>query len=234
MAESGASRQRSGEKEEQRGSQIQQRGAGSSSGSSSGGGMQRRGGGGYLPSILAITPRDFLTMSPFGLMRRFTEEMDRIFSNLGGTSSGTGLQELAWAPAVEVRQNDNNLVISAELPGLTEKDVRVEATPEGLVIQGERKQEYTGEEGGVRRSERVYGQFYRLIPLPEGADVDNAQASFENGVLQISIPTPQSQQNRRQIPISGGQGQGQGQSQGQGQGSSSGQRARSASQSGGS
>jgi HSP20 family protein len=173
-------------------------------------------------------------MSPFGLMRRFTEEMDRIFSNLGGTSSGTGLQELAWAPAVEVRQNDNNLVISAELPGLTEKDVRVEATPEGLVIQGERKQEYTGEEGGVRRSERVYGQFYRLIPLPEGADVDNAQASFENGVLQISIPTPQSQQNRRQIPISGGQGQGQGQSQGQGQGSSSGQRARSASQSGGS
>jgi HSP20 family protein len=221
MAESGASRQRSGEKEEQRGGQIQR---------SSGGGMQSRGGG-YLPSILAITPRDFLTMSPFGLMRRFTEELDRVFSNLGGTSSGTGLQELAWVPAVEVRQNDNNLVISAELPGLTEKDVRVEATPEGLVIQGERKQEYTGEEGGVRRSERVYGQFYRLIPLPEGANVENAQASFENGLLQITIPIPQSQQNRRQIPISGGQGQGQGQGQSQGQ---SGQRARSASQSGGS
>lgn len=220
MAESGASRQRSGEREEQRGGQIQR---------GSGGGMQSRGGG-YLPSILAITPRDFFTMSPFGLMRRFTEELDRMFSNLGGTSSGTGLQELAWAPAVEVRQNDNNLAISAELPGLTEKDVRVEATPDGLVIQGERKQEYTGEEGGIRRSERVYGQFYRLIPLPEGADVDKAQASFENGVLQISIPTPQSQQNRRQIPISSSQGQ----SQGQGQGGSSGQRARSASQSGGS
>ena len=150
-----------------------------------------------------------------------------MFSSLGGSTSSTSLDELAWVPAVEIRQNDNNLMISAELPGLTEKDVRVEATPEGLVIQGERKQEYTGEEGGVRRSERVYGQFYRLIPLPEGADVDNAQASFENGVLQISIPTPQSQQNRRQIPISGGQGQGQGQGSG-------GQRARSASQSGGS
>ncbi len=194
--------------------------------------MQRRGGGGYLPSILAITPRDFLTMSPFGLMRRFTEELDRMFSSLGGSTGGTSLDELAWVPAVEIRQNDNNLVISAELPGLTEKDVRVEATPDGLVIQGERKQEYTDEEGGVRRSERVYGQFYRLIPLPEDADVENAQASFENGVLQITIPIPESQQNRRQIPISGGQGQGQGQSQGQGQGSSSGQRARSASQSG--
>ncbi len=212
MAESGASRQKSGEREEPRGSQIQQRGSGGSSSVSSGGGMQRRSGG-YLPSVLAITPRDFLTMSPFGLMRRFTEEMDRMFSNLGGTSSGTGLQELAWVPAVEVRQNDNNLVISAELPGLTEKDVRVEATPDGLVIQGERKQEYTGEEGGVRRSERVYGQFYRLIPLPEGADVDNAQASFENGLLQVTIPIPESQQNRRQIPISGGQG---GKEQGQG------------------
>ena len=221
MAESGASRQRSSEKEEQRGGQLQR----------SSGGMQSRGGG-YLPSIVAITPRDFLTMSPFGLMRRFTEELDRVFSNLGGTSSGTGLQEFAWVPAVEVRQSDNNLVITAELPGLTEKDVRVEATPEGLVIQGERKQEYTGEEGGIRRSERVYGQFYRVIPLPEGAGVDNAQANFENGILQINIPIPQSQQNRRQIPISGGHGQGQGQSQGQG--GPGGQRARSASQSGGS
>ena len=231
MAESGASRQRSSEKEEQRGGQERRAGQLQRS---SGGGMQRRGGGGYLPSILAITPRDFLTMSPFGLMRRFTEELDRMFSSLGGSTSGTSLDELAWVPAVEIRQNDNNLVISAELPGLTEKDVRVEATPDGLVIQGERKQEYTDEEGGVRRSERVYGQFYRLIPLPEDADVENAQASFENGVLQITIPIPESQQNRRQIPISGGQGQGQGQSQGQGQGSSSGQRARSASQSGGS
>jgi HSP20 family protein len=231
MAESGASRQRSSEKEEQRGGQERRAGQLQRS---SGGGMQRRGGGGYLPSILAITPRDFLTMSPFGLMRRFTEELDRMFSSLGGSTSGTSLDELAWVPAVEIRQNDNNLVISAELPGLTEKDVRVEATPDGLLIQGERKQESTGEEGGVRRSERVYGQFYRLIPLPEDADVENAQASFENGVLQVTIPIPESQQNRRQIPISGGQGQGQGQSQGQSQGSSSGQRARSASQSGGS
>lgn len=218
MAESGASRQRSGEREEQRGGQIQR---------SSGGGMQRRGGS-YLPSIFAVSPRDLFTLSPLGLMRRFADEMDRMFLSLGGPASGTSLDELAWVPAVEVRQNDNNLVISAELPGVTEKDVRVEATPDGLVIQGERKQEYTGEEGGVRRSERVYGQFYRLIPLPEGANVESAQASFENGVLKITIPIPESHQNRRQIPISGGQGQSQG------QGGSSGQRARSASQSGGS
>lgn len=222
MAESGASRQRSGEREEQRGGQIQR---------SPGGGVRLRGGG-YLPSIFAVSPRDLFTLSPLGLMRRFADEMDRMFSSLGGPASSTSLDELAWVPALEVRQNDNNLLISAELPGVTEKDVRVEATPDGLVIQGERKQEYSGEEGGVRRSERVYGQFYRVIPLPEGANVENAQASFENGVLKITIPVPESQQNRRQIPISGGQSQRQ--SQNQGQGGSSGQRARSVSQSGGS
>lgn len=223
MADSGAARQRSGEREEQRVGQLQR-------GSSSG--LQRRGGS-YLPSIFPVTPRDLFNLSPFGLMRRFAEEMDRNFSNFGGASGGISLtEELTWTPAVELRENDGNLVISAELPGLTEKDVRLEATPDGLVIQGERKQEHTGEEGGIRRSERVYGQFYRLIPLPEGAQVENAKANFENGVLEVSIPIAESQR-RRQIPISSGQNQSHDQSQVQGQ-SGGGQKARSASQSGGS
>src|SRR5205814_935538 len=169
------------------------------------GGIQRR--GGYFPSI---SPRDFFTSSPLGLMRRFADEMDRVFSGFGGISSGTSSNEgLTWMPAVEVRENNNNLVVRAELPGLTEKDVRVEATPEGLVIQGERKQEYTGEEGGIQRSELTYGQFWRLIPLPEAAQVENAKANFENGILEVTIPIPESQQRRRQIPISSSQGQSQ-------------------------
>jgi HSP20 family protein len=217
MAESGTSRQRSNEREEQRG--IQGQGQLGQHGS---GGIQRR--GGYFPSI---SPRDFFTSSPLGLMRRFADEMDRVFSGFGGISPGTYPNEgLAWTPAVEVRENNNNLVVRAELPGLTEKDVRVETTPEGLVIQGERKQEYAGEEGGIQRSELTYGQFWRLIPLPDGAQVENAKANFENGILEITIPIPESQQRRRQIPISSSQGQSQ---QGQGSG---GQRARSASQSG--
>jgi HSP20 family protein len=217
MAESGASKQRSTEREGQGGSQIQR-------GSRR---LERR--GGYFPSTFALSPRDFFTMSPLGLMRRFADEWDRAFSNFGVTSAGTTrAQELTWMPAIEVREADNNLVVSAELPGLSEKDVKVEATPEGLVIEGERKQEYTGEEGGFQRSERSYGRFWRLIPLPEGANVEQARASFENGVLQVTIPVPESQQNRRQIPISSG-----GQSPSQGQGGAGGQqRARSASQSG--
>jgi HSP20 family protein len=208
MAESGASRQRQNEREEQRGSQMQR----------SSRGIERQ--GGFFPSISLLSPRDFFTMSPLGLMRRFADEMDRAFSNLGATPTGTSWgREPAWAPAVEIRETDNNLVVSAELPGLTEKDVKVEATPEGLVIEGERKREYTGEEGGLHRSERAYGRFWRLIPLPEGAEVESAKASFENGILEVTIPVPESQQKRRQIPIATSSGSGP-------------QRARSASQSG--
>lgn len=242
MAESGAGRQRADERsnekvnqrvnerlnegeEQQRGGQAQ----GGSSGAQQGGiqrggaaGMQRP--GGYVPLAFSLSPRDFFTSSPLGLMRRFADEMDRVFSNLGasGQRSATG-EEPAWMPVVEVRENENQLTVNAELPGLSEKDVTVEATPEGLVIQGERQRDYSSEEGGIQRSERSYGRFWRLIPLPEGAQVEQAKANFENGVLQITIPIPESQQQRRQIPISGG-----GSSSGSRE--SGGQRARSASQ----
>ena len=179
--------------------------------------MQR---GRVLPVNLPLSPRDFFTASPLGLMRRFADEIGRTFSSFGVPSTGTSSsEELNWMPAVEVRETDNTLVVSAELPGISEKDVKVEATDESLVIEDERKREYAGEEGGIRRSERSYGHFWRLIPLPKGTEVEDAKASFENGVLEVTIPVPDLQQRHRQIPITTGQG-------------TSGQRARSASQSG--
>jgi HSP20 family protein len=113
---------------------------------------------------------------------------------------------------VEVTQSGNNLVIRADLPGLSENDVSVEATDEGLILQGERKREETKEEGGVYRSERVYGRFYRFIPLPENAKTDQAQANFRNGVLEVTVPVPELERKRRQIPVSSSAQSGQGQS----------------------
>jgi HSP20 family protein len=141
-------------------------------------------------------------MSPITLMRRFTEDIDRAFSGtLGDLGRGSADRDFAWMPAVEVRQSGNHLMIHADLPGLTENDVKVEVTDEGLVLQGERKQEHTSEEGGWHRSERVYGRFHRLIPLPDGAKIDDVEANFKNGVLEISVPVTESQSKRRQIPI---------------------------------
>lgn len=165
-------------------------------------GVERYQEGRYLPSVFSVSPGEFFTMSPITLMRRFTEDIDRAFGLGSGFHRGQGLeQEFNWVPAVEVRQSGNNLVIHADLPGLTENDVKVEATEEGLAIHGERRREQTSEEGGWRHSERVYGRFYRVIPLPESAKIEEAKANFRNGVLEVVVPVPQLEKKNRQIPV---------------------------------
>ena len=165
-------------------------------------GIERYQQGRYLPSIFNVSAGEFFTMSPITLMRRFTEDLDRAFGLGSGFHRGDGSQqEFNWVPAVEVRQSGNNVVIHAELPGLTENDVKVEATEEGLAIHGERRREQTSEEGGWRDSERVYGRFYRLIPLPENAKVEETKANFRNGVLEVVVPVTQSEKRNRQIPV---------------------------------
>jgi HSP20 family protein len=73
----------------------------------------------------------------------------------------------------------------------------------GIVIQGEKRREPETTESGLHRSERNYGRFYRMIPLPEGAQIDKARAEFKNGVLEVRVPVPQRQKREaRQIPIS--------------------------------
>jgi HSP20 family protein len=143
--------------------------------------------------------------NPFTLMRRLSDEMDRAFATSFGLPSGTltGLEQGAeWTPAVEVAERDNNLVVTAELPGLSKDDVKVEVTNDGLLIQGERKREHEEKRRGYYRSERSYGQFYRMVPLPEGIDPDKAKAQFKDGVLQVEIPLPASAQaKRKEIPI---------------------------------
>ena len=151
--------------------------------------------------------------SPFSLMRRMMEDLDRMFEEfgvgrglLGGApaSAARGGWAMGWSPAVEMFQREGQLVVRAELPGLSADDVRVEVTKDGsLLIEGERRSEIKAEEeGGVYRSERTYGRFSRVIDLPEEVDVDRAQARFENGVLEISFPVPE-QSQRRRIQIQG-------------------------------
>jgi HSP20 family protein len=154
-----------------------------------------------LPSFL--DPLGFFDDDSFSLIRRMQKEMSRVFAQAGLTSSGRGDDFLstAWVPTAEVAYRDGNLVVSAELPGLSEKDVKVEINNDFLTIQGERKVEKDEAENGIRRSERRYGEFYRAIALPEGADAEHARAEFKNGVLHVAVPVPQAQNSTRQIPI---------------------------------
>jgi HSP20 family protein len=173
-------------------------------------GLARR--GGYAPSLFSLSPREVFTASPFELIRRFSDEMDQAFENFGlwgqGRTQGGATQMAMWAPAIEVFQKDNNLIVRAELPGVNKDDVKVRVTDDGLVIQGERKEEQEEKKEGFYRSERRYGQFYRLIPLPDDVNLDQVRADFNNGVLEITMPVPQAQERHKEIPIgAGGQSQ---------------------------
>jgi HSP20 family protein len=145
---------------------------------------------------------ELFSLSPFAFLREMTDWMDR---SMAGTPSrtGGGRQTTVWAPAIEVSQKDNNLTVRADLPGIEPNDVKLEVDNDMLVIQGERKQEHTEERQGWHRSERVYGSFYRAIPLPEGAKTEQAKAEFRNGVLEVNVPIEEPKTNRRQIQIQG-------------------------------
>jgi HSP20 family protein len=154
-------------------------------------------GRGFWDPLSSWTPSEFFSSNPFSLMRRFTEEMDRTF---GRFFKGQG-EESFWSPAIEVTQNEGQLKVHAELAGLKPEDVHVEVMNDQLILRGERKYEHEEKNKGVYRSERRYGQFYRSIPLPEGAATEQAKAQFNNGVLEITMPAPEQKGSRREIPI---------------------------------
>jgi HSP20 family protein len=149
-------------------------------------------------------PADFFSMNPFSMMRRMQDEMDRVFSSAFGGGRGGQQNMRAWSPAIEVSERDGNYVVCAELPGLRPEDVNVELADDALVIEGERRQEHEENQGGVHRTERSYGHFYRAVPLPDGVSGEQAQANFKDGVLEVKIPMNEQQQQRRRIPIQGG------------------------------
>jgi HSP20 family protein len=131
--------------------------------------------------------------SPFSsIFQRWNDEMDRLFDDFGfgRFPAPRGLAAGAWSPQIEVSQRGNELIVRAELAGLKKDDVHVDIKDDVLTIQGERKQEHEEEREGVYRSERQYGSFYRVVPLPEGTIADSAKATFKNGVLEITLQAP--------------------------------------------
>jgi HSP20 family molecular chaperone IbpA/protein-disulfide isomerase len=173
--------------------------------SSPGGGMIRKSQEGGLAtrrrSVLAgfpFTPQEMLSMNPFSLLGRMTQEFDRILQPF--LSEGEAAN-IAWVPRVEIAQKDGEYQILAELPGLSPNEVRVEVDDEAIILQGERQIQREANEGGVRRSERQFGMFYRRIPLPEGADTAKASAKFRDGILEITMPAPTRPTERRQIQV---------------------------------
>ncbi|MBI4265828.1 MAG: Hsp20/alpha crystallin family protein [Acidobacteria bacterium] len=138
---------------------------------------------------------------PFRTLQRLADEMDRMFDDFGvGRRRASPWRETGddmWAPDIDVVQKNNELTIKADLPGLKRDEVSVEVTDNAVCIQGERKREREEEREGVYRSERSYGSFCRVIPLPDGAITEQAKASFRDGVLEITMPAPPTTKGRK-------------------------------------
>jgi len=154
--------------------------------------------------------RDFTPMRreeeyPFFSLQR---EMNRIFDDFfnGFNISPLATERLgSFSPSVDVKEDEKELMIRAELPGLEEKDVEVTLSDGYLTIKGEKKEEKEDKGKHYYRMERSYGAFNRAVSLPDGLDTDKAQASFKNGVLNISLPkTEQAKRNVKKISINKG------------------------------
>jgi HSP20 family protein len=93
-----------------------------------------------------------------------------------------------FQPRIDVVDDGDALRVTAELPGMDREDLQIQIEDEALVLRGEKKLESKSEEKGCYRVERAFGSFQRLIPLPDGVDVDRAEARFEKGVLTVRVP----------------------------------------------
>jgi HSP20 family protein len=167
-----------------------------------------------------MSRRDTGNYGPFAWMRQMQDQLDRAFNGLwsgSGTSSWTpdpmsGPSD--WSPAIDVFQRGNDLVIRADIPGLTKDDITVDIADDQLTIRGERRYDHEEERDGVFRSERSYGSFCRVVPLPQGAIADSAKATFNSGVLEIVVQAPSFDVRRgRRIEIKEGAEKKQGQPQ---------------------
>ncbi len=116
------------------------------------------------------------------------ERMSRLLEeSFGRARREEGLVSGAWTPAVDIYETENSLVVTAEIPGVSEKDIEVKIENNQLIIKGERKFEKEAKEENYHRIERVYGSFYRSFSLPNTVDHDKVKAEYKNGVLKITL-----------------------------------------------
>lgn len=128
---------------------------------------------------------------PFREISSLQREMDRLFGHYFGRMRGVeeeGLAAAAWSPAVDIYETDEKLVLKAELPGLKKEDIDIQVRDNTLTLKGEKKFEKEVKEENYHRVERAYGSFQRFFTLPSTIKQEGIEATFKDGILEISLP----------------------------------------------
>jgi HSP20 family protein len=112
--------------------------------------------------------------------------------------------DIPWMPPLEMTERDHNLFIKVDLPGMNKDNVNVSVTDDGLVIEGERTQETESKKDEWFTTERTYGHFRRVVPLPAGVNYKEVKATFRNGVLEVTVPIPAAEtETPYKVPVEG-------------------------------
>ncbi|KAF0218460.1 MAG: HSP20 family [Geobacteraceae bacterium] len=126
--------------------------------------------------------------NPFGELRAMQEQMNRLLDLAWNREAGEELKEGIWQPPVDIYEDENSVVIKAELPGVDQNDIQVKIEDSTLTLRGERKLDQTVKKENFHRVERYYGSFQRSFSLPHTVDQEKVKASCEKGILTITLP----------------------------------------------
>jgi HSP20 family protein len=145
---------------------------------------------------------------PVRELNTIQNEMNRLFNTFFEAptpGNGGSTQLRRWLPAMDLVETEADFVLRADLPGLSEEDVKIELDDNVLTISGERKAEHEQRKEGYYRVERASGSFSRSLTLPEGVDPESVTANFDRGVLEVRIPKPEQRKPRKvAISVAGG------------------------------
>ena len=149
-----------------------------------------------LKSLIPVG-RDRGIAAPANPFMSLQREIDRLFDDFtrGFPTFGNGKADLL--PSMDVTETDKQIEITAELPGLEEKDVQINVADNLLTIRGEKKAEKEEKDKDYRLIERSYGSFERTLELPDGVNIDAIQASIAKGVLKVTVPKPAPAQSKK-------------------------------------
>ena len=137
---------------------------------------------------------------PMRELSSLQSEMNRLFNTVFDTptTGANGSPALRrWMPAMDLVETGDHFVLRADLPGMSEADIKLEVEDGVLVLSGERKDEHETKKEGFHRVERAFGTFSRSLTLPKGIDPEAVTASFDRGVLEVRIPKPEERKPRR-------------------------------------
>ncbi|HSO50221.1 MAG TPA: Hsp20/alpha crystallin family protein [Acidimicrobiia bacterium] len=127
-------------------------------------------------------------LDPSGDVMGMQTQMNRLFDNFFGQPSQPGMMERAWTPPVDMYETKNEVVVTVELPGVNDKDIRLSITGDLLTIQGERQWSDETRDAGHYRQERWFGKFERALSLPIPVETGQVKATYRDGVLTVKLP----------------------------------------------